>query len=80
MTKKKKKTMTMTARELAESIALDASTAKFQPSLLDVMDWVYSQDLRFAGFLPLKDQDPRLETLRQMLLPSKERSGQPPLG
>jgi hypothetical protein len=65
---------TTTARQLAESIAIDASTAKFQPSLLDVMDWVYSQDLRFAGFLPLKDQDPRLEQLRQMLLPSKDRS------
>ena len=64
----------MTARELAEALALDASTDKFQPSLLDVMSWVTSQDLRFAGFLPLKDQDPRLETLRQMLLPSSERT------
>lgn len=64
----------MTARELAEALALDASTDKFQPSLLDVMSWVSTQDLRFAGFLPLKDQDPRLETLRQMLLPSSERT------
>lgn len=64
----------MTARQLAEALALDASTQKFQPSLLDVMSWVHTQDLRFAGFLPLKDQDPRLEELRQMLLPSSERS------
>lgn len=70
----------ITPRELAEAIALDASTDKFQPSLLDVMSWVSTQDLRFAGFLPLKDQDPRLEALRQMLLPSKERADQPPLG
>lgn len=64
----------MTARQLAEALALDASTTKFQPSLLDVMSWVHTGDLRFAGFLPLKDQDPRIETLRQMLLPSGERS------
>ena len=64
----------MTARQLAEALALDASTSKFQPSLLDVMSWVHTGDLRFAGFLPLKDQDPRLEVLRQMLLPSGERS------
>ena len=70
--------MTMTPRELAEAIALDASTAKFQPSLLDVMSWVTSEDLRFTAFLPLRDQDPRVEQLRQMLLPSKDRSG--PLG
>lgn len=65
---------TKTARQLAEAIAIDASTTKFQPSLLDVMDWVYRQDLRFAGFLPLKDQDPRLEELRQMLLPKGDRA------
>ncbi len=64
----------MTARQLAEALAVDASTKKFRPSLLDVMDWVNSGDLRFAGFLPLKREDPRLETLRQMLLPSGERS------
>jgi hypothetical protein len=68
----------MTPRELAEALALDASTPKFQPSLLDVLSWVNTGDLRFAGFLPLKHQDPRLEALRQMLLPSKDRSD--PLG
>jgi hypothetical protein len=65
---------TTTARQLAESIATDASTTKFQPSLLDVMSWVHTGDLRFAGFLPLKDQDPRLEQLRQMLLPKGDRA------
>ena len=63
-----------TARQLAEAIAIDASTTKFQPSLLDVMSWVHTGDLRFAGFLPLKDRDPRLEELRQMLLPKGDRA------
>lgn len=67
----------ITPRQLAEAIALDASTEKFQPSLLDVLDWVYNGDLRFASFLPLKDQDPRLEVLRQMLLPARERDRDP---
>ena len=64
----------MTTRQLAEALALDATTKRFHPSLLDVLDWVYRRDLRFAAFLPLKQADPRIETLRQMLLPVGERS------
>jgi hypothetical protein len=64
----------MTPRQLAEDLAKDASTKRFQPSLADVLDWVWRDDLRFTCFLPLKRQDPRLEQLKQMLLPIGERS------
>lgn len=64
----------MTTRELAEALARDATTPSFKPSTLDVLDWVNSGDLRFANFLPLRAGDPRLEQLRQLLLPSGDRS------
>jgi hypothetical protein len=60
-------------RRLAEDLALDASTTSFQPSALDVLDWVREGDLRFASFLPDKRLDPRLGQLEQLLLPIGDR-------
>lgn len=65
---------TMTTSQLAEALASDAATPRFQPSRLDVLDWVRDGDLRFAAFLPLRREDPRLEQLRQLLAPIGERS------
>lgn len=64
----------MTTNQLAEALALDATTPRFQPSRLDVLDWVRDGDLRFAAFLPLKREDPRLPLLKRMLAPIGDRA------
>jgi hypothetical protein len=62
-----------TTNQLAESLAQDATTQRFQPSRLDVLDWVWRDDLRFAAFLPLRHADPRILRLKQMLTPHGDR-------
>jgi hypothetical protein len=62
-----------TTNQLAEALAQDATTQRFQPSRLDVLDWVWQNDLRFAAFLPLKQNDPRISRLKQMLTPIGDR-------
>lgn len=63
----------VSTRGLAEGLAQDAQTERFQPSALDVLDWVREGDLRFAGFLPERLRDPRISQLQNLLSPIGER-------